>query len=239
MYLTRMELDMRRKKTMLAFANRRLFHGAVESAFEGERKRRLWRIDRLENTCYILIVSEDKPNLQSAFEQFGPYQKEAYWETKQYDTLLDRVENGSTWQFRLIANPTISSSKDRNKTADNNSEKLKTNISEQEQSKKQSEKKRGTVYAHNVERFQRDWFIKKAEKNGFYVENQDFSIVQSQWMQFTKRQEKNRVSFISVTYEGILTVTDKDAFIKALTEGIGREKAYGMGMLTIIKAANT
>ena len=30
-----------------------------------------------------------------------------------------------------------------------------------------------------------------------------FSIVQSQWMQFTKRQEKNRVSFISVTYEGI------------------------------------
>ena len=135
MYLTRMELDMRRKKTMLAFANRRLFHGAVESAFEGERKRRLWRIDRLENTCYILIVSEDKPNLQSAFEQFGPYQKEAYWETKQYDTLLDRVENGSTWQFRLIANPTISSSKDRNKTADNNSEKLKTNISEQEQSK--------------------------------------------------------------------------------------------------------
>lgn len=48
MYLTRMELDMRRKKTMLAFANRRLFHGAVEAAFEGERKRRLWRIDRLE-----------------------------------------------------------------------------------------------------------------------------------------------------------------------------------------------
>ena len=36
MYLTRMELDMRRKKTMLAFANRRLFHGAEESAFEGE-----------------------------------------------------------------------------------------------------------------------------------------------------------------------------------------------------------
>ena len=40
MYLTRMELDMRRKKTMLAFANRRLFHGAVEAAFGGERKRR-------------------------------------------------------------------------------------------------------------------------------------------------------------------------------------------------------
>ena len=89
MYLTRMELDVRRKKTMVAFANRRLFHGAVESAFEGERKRRLWRIDRLGNVCYLLIVSEDKPDLTLAFEQFGPYQKEAYWETKQYDKLLN------------------------------------------------------------------------------------------------------------------------------------------------------
>lgn len=220
---------------MLAFVNRRLFHGAVESAFEGERKRRLWRIDRLGNTCYLLIVSEDKPNLQSAFEQFGPYQKEACWETKQYDTLLDRIENGSTWQFRLTANPTISSSKDRNKKTDLNSEKLET---EKESSQEPMEKKRGTVYAHNVERYQREWLAKKAERNGFHVEDNNLAIVQSQWMQFTKQQEKNRVSFISVTYEGILTVTDRDAFIKALTEGIGREKAYGMGMLTVMRVAS-
>lgn len=238
MYLTRMELDMRRKKTMLAFANRRLFHGAVESAFDGEKKRRLWRIDRLGNTCYLLIVSEEKPNLQSTFEQFGPYRKEVCWETKQYDTLLGHIENGSTWQFRLTANPTISSSKDKSKHADDNSEKSEKIFSEQEQPQKQTERKRGTVYAHNVERFQREWLMKKAEKNGFHVENQNLAIVQSQWMQFTKRQEKNRVSFISVTYEGILTVTDKDAFVKALTEGIGREKAYGMGMLTVMRVTN-
>ena len=221
MYLTRMELDLRRKKTMLAFANRRLFHGAVESAFEGERKRRLWRIDRLGNTSYLLIVSEDKPNLKSAFEQFGPYQKEAYWETKQYDKLFDCIENGSTWQFRLTANPTVSSSKGR------------TKYNSQEQNKEDG--KRGSIYAHNVERYQREWLQKRAEKNGFHIDDENFAVVQSQWMQFTKREEGSRVSFISVTYEGILTVTDKEAFIKALTEGIGREKAYGMGMLTIMR----
>lgn len=221
MYLTRMELDLRRKKTMLAFANRRLFHGAVESAFEGERKRRLWRIDRLGNTSYLLIVSEDKPNLKSAFEQFGPYQKEAYWESKQYDKLFERIENESTWQFRLTANPTVSSSKDRGKSNSQKQDKTET--------------KRGSVYAHNVERYQREWIKKKAEKNGFCIEDENFAVLQSQWMQFTKREEGSRVSFISVTYEGILTVTDKEAFIKALTEGIGREKAYGMGMLTIMK----
>lgn len=221
MYLTRMELDLRRKKTMLAFANRRLFHGAVESAFEGERKRRLWRIDRLGNTSYLLLVSEDKPNLKSAFEQFGPYQKEAYWETKQYDKLFDCIKNGSTWQFRLTANPTVSSSKGR------------TKHNSQEQSKEEG--KRGSIYAHNVERYQREWLQKRAEKNGFHIDDENFAVVQSQWMQFTKREEGSRVSFISVTYEGILTVIDKEAFIKALTEGIGREKAYGMGMLTIMR----
>ena len=54
-------------------------------------------------------------------------------------------------------------------------------------------------------------------------------------MQFTKKEAGNRISFISVTYEGILTVTDKELFVKALTEGIGREKAYGMGMLTVMR----
>lgn len=224
MYLTRMELDMKRRKTMMALTNRKLFHGAVESAFEGERKRRLWRIDRLGNTYYLLIVSEGKPDLKSAFEQFGPYQQEAYWETKRYDALLDRIESGSAWQFRLTANPTISSVKDKDKEGNS-------------LDKEGEKKKRGTVYAHNVDSYQREWLKKKAEKNGFYIEDKNFSVVQSQWMQFIKGKEGSRVSFLGVTYEGILTVTDRETFVKALTEGIGREKAYGMGMLTIAKGA--
>ena len=38
---------------------------------------------------------------------------------------------------------------------------------------------------------------------------------------------------LAVTYEGILTVTDEDSFRKALVNGIGREKAYGLGMITV------
>ena len=37
------------------------------------------------------------------------------------------------------------------------------------------------------------------------------------------------------TYEGILTVTDAEAFRNALVKGIGREKAFGMGMLTVTR----
>ena len=38
---------------------------------------------------------------------------------------------------------------------------------------------------------------------------------------------------LSVTYEGVLTVVDAEIFKKALVNGIGREKAYGMGLLTV------
>lgn len=76
---------------------------------------------------------------------------------------------------------------------------------------------------------------KESRKKWLLCKNENVSVVQSQWMQFTKKEAGNRISFISVTYEGILTVTDKELFVKALTEGIGREKAYGMGMLTVMR----
>ena len=47
MYLSRVELDPTRRSTMTALAAPQKFHGAVESAFSGERRRRLWRLDRL------------------------------------------------------------------------------------------------------------------------------------------------------------------------------------------------
>ena len=37
------------------------------------------------------------------------------------------------------------------------------------------------------------------------------------------------------TYEGVLTVTDVDKFKELLCNGIGRGKAYGMGLLTVMR----
>lgn len=42
-------------------------------------------------------------------------------------------------------------------------------------------------------------------------------------------------SLLSVTFEGILTVTDAVRFGNTLVEGIGRGKAFGLGLLTIIR----
>ena len=53
---------------------------------------------------------------------------------------------------------------------------------------------------------------------------------------FRTRFAKMRVSLLAVTYEGVLRVTDAALFRRTLTEGIGRGKAYGMGLLTVMRA---
>lgn len=105
MYLSRVELDPTRRSTMAALSAPQKLHGAVESAFAGERRRRLWRLDRLGERLYLLLLSEDAPELSGVVEQFGTG---AVAETRSYDPLLQRVEPGSCWQFRLTANPTKS-----------------------------------------------------------------------------------------------------------------------------------
>ncbi|MDO0929777.1 MobF family relaxase [Streptomyces sp. TG1A-8] len=50
------------------------------------------------------------------------------------------------------------------------------------------------------------------------------------------RQDKP-VTVVTVTFEGRLEVTDPDALRRALTQGIGRARAYGCGLLTLAPLA--
>ena len=72
MYLSRVELDATRRATMRAMASPQMLHGAVERSFPGPRRRRLWRLDRLGDKLYLLMLSEDRPDLSVIEDQFGP-----------------------------------------------------------------------------------------------------------------------------------------------------------------------
>ncbi len=149
----------------------------------------------------MLVLSKDKPDFTSFCKQFS--QSEDAWETKSYDKLLDSLSDGSTWKFRLTANPTVSKSHQGNNG-------------------------QGKIIACNSIEEQKEWLLRKADKHGFQVNG--FNITQSIWKKF-----ENQVSFLSVTYEGILTIENVALFREALINGIGRGKAYGMGLLTIIR----
>ena len=43
------------------------------------------------------------------------------------------------------------------------------------------------------------------------------------------------MTLLAVTYEGVLQVTDPEAFRNLLCQGMGRGKAYGLGLLTVMR----
>ena len=189
MYLSRVELDLTRRSTMEALAAPQKLHGAVESAFAGERRRRLWRLDRLGERLYLLLLSEDAPDL------------------------LERVVPGSCWQFRLTANPT-KSCKDPKAPAE-----------------------RGSVMAHCSTKHQKQWLLDRAAKHGFALREEEFTVTRVQWQRFAKRGTRP-VTLLAVTYEGVLQVTDPEQFRALLCQGMGRGKAYGLGLMTVMRGGN-
>ena len=206
MYLSRVELDDRNRRTMEALAAPQKLHGAVESAFSGPRSRRLWRLDRLNGKLYLLLLSEDKPELAHLAEQFGPQQAQP--QTRDYAPLLARIEAGSLWQFRLTANPTRSCP---------------------------GSGARGAVRAHTTVAHQEQWLLDRAARHGFALTPESFAVTGSRWLQFHKGGDRRHVvTLLSVTYEGVLEVTDAETFRQTLTQGLGRGKAYGLGLMTVL-----
>ena len=187
MYLTRMELDVNKRDTRKALLSPSMFHGAIEASFPGGRERRLWRVDEFQGKYYLLLLSEQFPNLSCAANQFGMEGSGQPWQTKPYDALLERIQNGSAWQFRLTANPTKSI-------------------------KSPETGKRGTVCAHITPEYQRKWLLDRCETHGFSINPEEVIVTKSQWQRFYKgNQRKKPVSLLSVTFDGILTVTDEVA----------------------------
>lgn len=125
---------------------------------------------------------------------------------KDYDGFLDRLNVGDRWQFRLCANPVKS---------------------------QMVQGQRGKVVALAGTESQKEWLCKAAIKNGFSMES--FDVIQTVWKRFPKGSARRLVTIHTVTFAGILCVTDVNAFRRALTDGIGREKAYGCGLLTIAR----
>lgn len=213
MYLSRIGLEGARGDTMRLLASPHMLHGAVEQCFTGERRRNLWRIDYLANEPFLLVLSEEAPDFERLARRYGRENMSPSWEIKSYDTLLSRVQEGQVWRFRLRANPVRSSARERDQN-----------------------KNRGKVFSHVTQDQQKTWLAMRGEANGFRVENESFDVVHAQWQKFRKGADRQaEVSILAVTFEGMLTVSDPNQFCATLTGGIGREKAYGCGLLTIAR----
>ena len=204
MYLSRVAIDVKKYESMKAIYNLEILHGMVERSFQGERQRNLWRLDQIAGEDYLLLLSSVPPQTNNVPEKIG--YDNSVWETKAYDGLLSRIEEGSKWYFRVVVNPTVS---------------LTT-----------KGRKRGKVKAITIVSKQREWIKQQAIKKGFFLQDTQFDVLQSEWR--TIKKAGKEIQILAVAVEGILTVMDKEKFCQTLISGIGREKAYGMGLLTVV-----
>lgn len=79
----------------------------------------------------------------------------------------------------------------------------------------------------------RAWLVRKGEQSGFqivYATSEDF------WLGTDRRsQGKNAIPIYGVRFDGLLQITDANTLNNALINGIGPSKAFGFGLLSLIR----
>lgn len=208
MYISRVEVDVKNRKKIKNLSHVAAYHSWVEDSFPKEKKlenrtRKLWRVDTLNNKTYLILVSQEKPNF-SCLEKYGV---EGTAESKQYDTFLNSIKNGDRYRFRITLNPVISLS--------------------------QGSGNKSLIKPHVTIEYQRKYLIDRSIKNGFELDENEFSIVERGYENFYKSGQK-KVRLVKAAYEGILTVKSADLLKDVLTKGMGKKRAYGFGLMTVI-----
>ena len=223
MYITRVKICLFNPEGMKALASPHIMHGIISASFPSGYERNtsgvadpgktpLWRVDSKDRSRYLLLVSNKEPDKRYLADHLGDQTDESV-ETKEYDSLIDRIKEGATYRFKADLNPTACFTDDAGKR-------------HRIPLLPENEKRNSLNYCS-----QEKWFNYKAENAGFSVN--DMMTSGNETMNFKKGPDGERVSFLKTTFEGTLTVTDRDKFITTLKAGIGREKAYGCGMLSI------
>lgn len=208
MFLSRVEIDSSNRQKMKKLSHVGAYHDWVERCFPKEielheRSRKLWRIDEINNKTYLLLLSEEVPDLEKLSE-FGV---SGTAQTKNYDSFLSKLFEGQKLRFRVVLNPVVAV--------------------------KEEGSSRGKIKPHVTVEQQMKFLLDRAEINGFALESDDFRIVDRKFIGFKRKGENvPRLSFAA--YEGLLTIRNLDLFINLLTKGLGKKKAYGFGLMTVI-----
>lgn len=239
MYLTRFRVNTARTGARRILSSPQAVHAAVMSSFPDflptatDTPRVLWRLDRNARAEVLLyIVSPVHPDLTHLVEQAGwPAAASADetrgWKTYAYGPFLDRLSAGSTWSFRLTANPVHYIRR------------------------KDGEPTKRT--AHITPHYQKQWLLKPERQTsaGFRIltkpqskrltetgDEHELIVHDQRNFNFTKNSQnraagKRPVTLVTATFDGRLEVTDPQALRRTLTLGLGKAKAYGCGLMTL------
>lgn len=211
MNLTRMHLNVRRVGARKLIASPHAMHAAVMAGFPPgvAPGRALWRLDGADQLHpTLLVVSADAPDFTHLEEQAG-WPSQPTTKSIAYEGLLNALEEGQDWAFRTTVNPTHRGRRDGH----------------------------AKVFAHVTADQQTQWLLERQSRMGVSLVGDDgvprFSMQGRDVKRFGRAGAT--VTLGTATFGGVLRVKDPEALRGVLTEGLGRGKAYGCGLLTLAR----
>lgn len=165
----------------------------------------------------LLVVSKEAPNNQNGWQV----------ESKPYHP---QMQVGDRFNFSVRLNPTRSEpSKDTmpngRRTRGKRQDFVISRLHQLQPPKEQRAAERQRIVHEELPQ----WLAKKAEKNGFFIED---CAVERYAVQRTRKNE-HEVTLGMADFSGILRVTDKNLLRHALLNGLGHGRSFGMGLLLL------
>lgn len=80
------------------------------------------------------------------------------------------------------------------------------------------------------------WLERQADRAGFIVKSDSVRVDSYEQHRVTRKGAASAMSFSTLDFDGLLTVSNPDAFLAAVTGGFGAAKAYGCGLMLIRRA---
>lgn len=208
-YFTRLFINPTRRGAQKLLSSPQAMHSAVEHGFPPEANqgegRILWRLDH-DPASHRHALFVVSPDKPD----FSGLVEQAGWatspaESAQYGGLLDNLYTRQKWGFKACVNPT------------------------------KKTRHRKVVPIHGVED-QTEWLSRKLGTNGFSASPDEMAVVDSEVLNFGRRTggHHRRVRIDTATIRGVLTIDDPEAARSTLINGIGRARAYGCGLITLV-----
>jgi CRISPR system Cascade subunit CasE len=164
-----------------------------------------------------LVVSDKEPEKSSIFST----------QTRPYDL---EIEEGSEFRFELTANPVVArgrrgaDGKKKGHLIDVIMDRLHR-VPAGLRAQKRGEAVQSAGY---------DWLSKQGERHGFKIEEHRLDVSGYEQVEISRDGAKP-IRQSRIRYSGVLTVTDTEAFRLAVVRGVGRGRAWGCGLLKLIR----
>lgn len=205
-YLTKLEPNFRFKTVRDELSDMNKFHKTLMSAFpnlNGQGRLKTNLLFRIEPSGPIIVQSTMKPDWCNLGSSYAASEKIIDLEELSF-------QPGSVLNFRLTANPVWRRPGNKNPIP------LREEYTQEYISKYNLDKSPPTVI---------DWIKRKRS------DDLGFEVIACSTSFPTLSNHKVKISYC--TFDGQLRITNRQSFVHTLKIGIGKEKAYGCGLLSV------